>query len=133
MLWLSAEPVTRLLYPVAFRSTNTLLQGQEYMGVLQQGKHFSSHSMPPSSQGWPVSCSPGTSATKYDRPLQLVHFHGKEAASSALPGIAKLDRTAAKGFPFAMQNRSCILREGKQLIPTKPVVQSLSRSGMELE
>lgn len=71
-------------------------------------------------------------ATKQDRLLQLVHFHGKEAVSSALPGTTKFGITAAKGGPFAMQHSSCIHRDGRQLIPTKPAVQSLSGSMMEL-
>lgn len=39
-----------------------------------------------------------------------------------MPGIAKFDRTAAKEFHFAMQNKSCIPRDGRQLIPTKLTV-----------
>lgn len=64
ILWLSAEPVTRLLCPVASRSTHSLLQGQEYMGVLQQGKHFSSHFMPYPPRAGLCPAAQGTSATK---------------------------------------------------------------------
>lgn len=98
----------------------------------------------PCSQGW--SCSQGTRQSpfdvstdhlnhgfdaKKDRLLPLVHFRGKEAASSALSGTT-FGITGAERFPFAMQNRNCIHRDGRQLFPTKPAVQSLSRSMMEL-
>lgn len=79
-----------------------------------------------------ITLSYSFDATKQDRLLQVVHFHGKEAVSSSLPGTTKFGITAAKGFPFAMQNSSCIHRDGRQLIPIKPAVQSLSRSMMEL-
>lgn len=71
-------------------------------------------------------------ATMEDRLLHLAHLHGKETASSALPGTAKSGITAAKWFHFAMQNSSCIHRDERQLIPIKLAVQSLSRSMMEI-
>jgi len=60
-------------------------------------------------------------ATRWDRLLQSVHSCGKEAAlvCSALPGIVKFGITAAKWLPFAMQNSSCIHRDGRPLCPTK--------------
>lgn len=81
----------RLLCPVAPRSTNTLLPGQECHSVLQQGEHFRSHFIAPSSHSWPVSCRAGYKPDSFwcfHSSLELLlwcHQAGQASSGSSFP------------------------------------------------